>query len=111
MSIDKLRKKIIDFRDERNWKQFHNIKDLLLGLNIEVSELSELFLWKDGKETALVKKERIKEEVADIFIYITYICEHFDIDLVQAVDNKLKLNEKKYPVHKSYNSNKKYDEL
>ena len=59
----------------------------------------------------MIKRKRVEEEVADIFIYLTYICDHFDIDLLEAVDNKLKLNGKKYPVEKSHSSNKKYDEL
>lgn len=102
---------IIDFRDQRNWKQFHTIKDLLLGLNIEVSELQELVLWKNEKEIDSIGKENIEDELADIFIYLTYIATHFNIDLLSAVDAKIGKNGKKYPVDKSYGSNKKYTEL
>jgi NTP pyrophosphatase (non-canonical NTP hydrolase) len=103
--------RIIDFRDQRNWKQFHSIKDLLLGLNIEVSELQELVLWKNEQEINSIDKEIIQDELADIFIFLTYIAEHFDIDLLSAVECKIDKNGKKYPVDKSYGSNKKYTEL
>jgi len=103
--------KIIDFRDQRNWKQFHSIKDLLLGLNIEVSELQELFLWKNDQEINSIDKEIVQDELADIFIFLTYIAEHFKIDLLTAVEDKIDKNGKKYPVEKSYGSNKKYTEL
>lgn len=111
MELKKLQSKIIGFRDKRNWKQFHKIKDLLLGLNIEASELSELFLWKDNKDINSIEKHKIEEEIADVFIFLTYICDHFDIDLKQAVIKKIEHNDKKYPVKKSYNSNKKYNEF
>jgi len=103
--------RIIDFRDQRNWKQFHSIKDLLLGLNIEVSELQELVLWKNEKEIQSIDKEIIQDELADIFIFLTYIAVHFNIDLLSAVDAKIDKNGKKYPVDKSFGSNKKYTEL
>ena len=111
MRIEELQQEIIDFRDERNWKQFHQIKDLLLGLNIEVSELSQLFLWKSSQEIDLIEKNKIEEELADIFIFLTYISKHFDIELSKVVKEKIELNNRKYPVSKSYNSNKKYNEL
>jgi NTP pyrophosphatase (non-canonical NTP hydrolase) len=103
--------RIIDFRDQRNWKQFHTIKDLLLGLNIEVSELQELVLWKSEREIQLIDKEIIQDELADIYIFLTYIAKHFDIDLLSAVESKIDKNGIKYPVDKSYGSNKKYTEL
>ncbi|HTL81560.1 MAG TPA: nucleotide pyrophosphohydrolase [Bacteroidia bacterium] len=106
-----LHHQIISFRDERNWKQFHTLKDLLLGLNIECGELNELFLWKSEEEIAKVPKEKVEHELADIFIFVNYISHHFDIDLEKAVTEKLKINAKKYPVDKSFGSNKKYDQL
>lgn len=104
-------KKVLEFRDDRNWKQFHQIKDLLLGLNIEVGELQELLLWKDEAQQREISKERIEEETADIAVYLMYICEHYNIDLLEAIDKKIKKNSLKYPVEKSMNSNKKYNEL
>jgi len=103
--------RIINFRDQRNWEQFHTIKDLLLGLNIEVSELQELVLWKSEKEIQSIDKEIIQDELADIYIFLTYIAVHFNIDLLSAVESKIDKNGKKYPVDKSYGSNKKYTEL
>ena len=111
MSLDELRAQIIDFRDKRDWEQFHHIKDLISGLSIEVSELAELFLWKDEKQIQEINPTSIKEEVADIFILLNYICAHYDIDLIEATQNKLKKNHQKYPIEKSFGSNKKYTEL
>jgi len=102
---------IIQFREDRDWKQFHKIKDLLLGLNIEVGELQELFLWKSDEEIQQVNKAEIENEIADIFIFLSYICDEFDIDLKTAISNKIELNNKKYPVEKSKGSNNKYNEL
>ena len=76
--------KIIKFRNDRDWGQFHTIKDLCLGLNIEVSELQELFLWKDDEElmkTIRSKKEFIENELADIFIFLAYLSNDLNIDL------------------------------
>ncbi len=111
MSLEELQQSIINFRDERNWEQFHQLKDLLIGLGIEVSELSELFLWKDEEQVAAVPKEKIEEEISDIFIFLTYLCNHFDIDLIQAVKNKVQVNAGKYPVEKSFGRNEKYNAL
>lgn len=111
MDLSELEKDIIAFRDARNWKQFHTVKDLLLGLNIEVSELAELFLWKNEAEIAEVDKEAIADELADIFVFLNYLAQHFEIDLAQAVVQKLAKNKLKYPVEKSYNSNKKYNQI
>ena len=109
-------KKIISFREKRNWKQFHNMNNLLLGLGIECSELQELFLWKS--ETQINKelknkrfREQIQNEIADIFIFLIYISEHFSVNLLQATIKKINLNAKKYPIKKSKNSNLKYNKL
>ena len=77
MNISELEKEIITFRDQRNWKQFHTVKDLLLGLNIEVSELSELFLWKNEMEVAAVDRQAIADELADVFVFLSYLAQHF----------------------------------
>jgi NTP pyrophosphatase (non-canonical NTP hydrolase) len=84
---------------------------LLLGLNIECAELSELFLWKSESEIKGVEKNKIENEIADIYIFLNYLSQHFDIDIEKAVSDKIKINSKKYPVEKSFGSNKKYDEL
>lgn len=111
---DKLLNKIIKFRNDRNWKQFHTVKDLCLGIGIEVSELQELFLWKNDREINNMieeNSEEIGDEIADIYIFLSYLSHDLNIDLREAVLNKLEKNEKKYPVIKSKNSNLKYNKL
>jgi len=106
--------KIIKFREDRNWKQFHSIKDLCSGLSIEVSELQEIFLWKNEEEVNNVlsdKQSEISDEIADILIFIVYLADTLDIDMTSAVTEKIRKNELKYPIDKSKNSNKKYTEL
>jgi NTP pyrophosphatase (non-canonical NTP hydrolase) len=106
--------KIIAFRDDRDWKQFHTVKDLCLGLNIEVSELQEIFLWKSQEQIEAIKEsnhEKIGDELADIFNFIAYLCNDLNIDLEIALQKKIKLNNEKYPVNKSKGNNKKYSEL
>lgn len=110
-NINELKASILEFRQKRDWKQFHKIKDLLLGLGIEVAELNELFLWKNEQEINLIPKEKIADEIADIFIFLTYISDEFGIDIESAVKNKVNKNDVKYPVDKSKGSNKKYNEL
>jgi NTP pyrophosphatase (non-canonical NTP hydrolase) len=110
-SLSEIQDLIIKFREDRDWQQFHKIKDLLIGLNIEVSELQELFLWKSELEIENINKDKIENEIADIFIFLTYITKEFDIDLLNAVKRKINLNNQKYPVEKSKGSNKKYTEL
>ena len=111
MDLKEIEEKVIKFRDDRNWKQFHTIKDLVLGLNIECAELSEIFLWKSDDEIKNIDKDRIKHELADTFIFLNYISNHFNIDLEEAILEKIKLNGEKYPIEKSFGSNKKYNEL
>jgi NTP pyrophosphatase (non-canonical NTP hydrolase) len=111
MDFKEIEQKVIDFRDERNWQQFHQLKDLLLGLNIEVAELQELFLWKTDDQQSEIDTEKIKDELADIAIFLIYICKHYNINLPEAISKKLDKNNLKYPVDKSKNSNKKYNEL
>jgi NTP pyrophosphatase (non-canonical NTP hydrolase) len=106
--IKELTEKILDFRDKRNWKQYHNSKDLALGLSIEAAELNELFLWKDPKE---VDEKKLAEELADVIIYSLLIAENHNFDFKKIVENKLKLNNIKYPAEKFKDSNKKYDEI
>jgi NTP pyrophosphatase (non-canonical NTP hydrolase) len=102
--INKLRK----FRDERDWKQFHNPKDLALALNIESSELLEAFLWKSFEEADI---EKVKEELADVFAYAFLLAEHYELDVKQIVLDKIEQNQKKYPISKAKGSSKKYTEL
>ena len=99
---------LINFRDERDWKQFHNSKDLALAISIEAAELNELFLWKSNED---VDKTKVKEELADIFSYALLLAEKHDLDVATIIKDKIKLNGEKYPVEKSKGSSKKYNQL
>jgi NTP pyrophosphatase (non-canonical NTP hydrolase) len=99
---------LIKFRDERDWSQFHNSKDLALAISIEASELNELFLWKKAEE---VDVEKLKTELADIFAYAFLLAHKHNLDVKTIVTDKLKQNAKKYPVDKAKGNAKKYDEL
>lgn len=103
-----LQKALIEFRNERDWSQFHNPKDLALALSIEAAELNELFLWKRPDEA---DKEKVKEELADIFAYAILLAEKYDFDINEIVLGKIQKNGEKYPVNKSKGSAKKYNEL
>ncbi|WP_226596950.1 nucleotide pyrophosphohydrolase [Marinobacter nauticus] len=96
------------FRDDRDWKQFHNPKDLSLALSIEASELLELFLWKSPEQADVSK---VKEELADVIAYALLLADSYDLDVEQIVLDKIALNEKKYPVNKARGTAKKYTEL
>ena len=112
--ISELTKKILKFRNDRNWKQFHNAKDLAIDISLEASEVLEHFLWKNKKEvTAHIKKHKkeISEELADVFVNVLIMSHDLNIDIKDAVEKKLKKNEKKYPVEKSKGRHEKYNEL
>jgi len=100
--------RIIAFRNERDWEQFHNSKDLAIALNIETSELLELFLWKKNED---VNIERLKEELADIFIYAILLAEKHSFNIDSIIREKLIINEIKYPVVKAKGVATKYDKL
>lgn len=106
--MQKVIKQLIKFRDDRDWEQFHNPKDLAIALNIESSELLEQFLWKDSNEADL---QKVREELADIFTYALLIANHYDFDVNEIILEKLKINEEKYPVSKAKGTAKKYNEL
>lgn len=116
MNIDlkEVMKKILSFRDKRDWQQFHDPKNLAEAISIESAELQEVFLWSDVKESRKIaagKKKKIAEELADIFIYSLLFAHETNIDIEKAILEKIKLNNKKYPVEKSKGSSKKYKEL
>jgi NTP pyrophosphatase (non-canonical NTP hydrolase) len=101
---------ILKFRDERNWKKFHNPKDLALSLNLEASELLETFQWKSSEEAVEKNLSNMKDEIADILIYTLLFANETGIDLGKAVEQKIQKNIKKYPVDHAYGSNSKYSE-
>jgi NTP pyrophosphatase (non-canonical NTP hydrolase) len=96
------------FRDERDWEQFHNPKDLAIALSIESNELMELFLWKNAEDA---NKEKVKEELADVFAFAFLLADKYKFDVKEIVLEKIKKNEEKYPVDKSKGTAKKYNEL
>jgi NTP pyrophosphatase (non-canonical NTP hydrolase) len=106
--IDKITQELIDFRDERDWKQFHNPKDLAIALSIEASELLELFLWKGHEEPHV---DRIKEELADVFAYAFLLAEMCNFNVKEIVSDKIKLNAEKYPINKSKGNSIKHNQL
>ena len=107
----KLINKIIKFRDDRNWSQYHNPKDLVISLSLEASELLELFQWNSSEETVNNNLDEIKEELADVLIYSILLSDRLDIDIEKIIKDKLEKSKEKYPVEKAYNSKEKYDEL
>ena len=104
-------KEINQFRDERNWRQFHNEKDLSLSISLEAAELLELFQWKSSEEVVGNKQERLAEELADVLIYSYMLADNLDFDINDIIRKKLKKNAEKYPVDKSKNRNNKYNDL
>jgi NTP pyrophosphatase (non-canonical NTP hydrolase) len=114
IDLESLKQKIISFRNERDWAQFHDPKNLAEALSIEAGELLENFLWKTTEQSRKLTAEElknVKEELADIFIFLTYLCEEFKIDLLKEVKKKIDINAAKYPVGKAKGSNKKYTDL
>ncbi|MFB5195278.1 nucleotide pyrophosphohydrolase [Neobacillus sp. KR4-4] len=93
--------KVIDFRDERDWKKYHNEKDLAISISLEANELLENFQWRTSEEAIAESKQNIKEEMADILIYLVQLADKMDINLEEEVSNKLVKNAIKYPVNKS----------
>lgn len=106
--IEKITSEIIKFRDERDWEQFHNGKDLALALSIEASELNQLFLWKSAED---VNIEKVKEELADILNYSFLIAHKYNLNVEDIILNKIAKNAEKYPVDKAKGNAKKYNEL
>jgi NTP pyrophosphatase (non-canonical NTP hydrolase) len=112
--LEELTKKILDFRDKRDWRQFHNPKDLALSLVLEASEVLEHFQWKNGPELEKYinsNKNLIAEELADVLYWVLLMSKDLDINILQALDDKLKINEEKYPIEKSKGKADKYTEL
>ena len=112
--IELLTERIIAFRNARVWKQFHNPKDLALSLVLEASEVMEHFQWKNGEEIQehlKDSKDEVAEEMADVLYWILLMSHDLDIDILDALDKKLIINEKKYPVSKSKGKHTKYNKL
>ena len=113
-NIDDLTKRIIAFRNARDWKQFHNPKDLALSLVLEAAEVMEHFQWKNQKEIEeylKTNKEDIADELADTLYWILLMGKDLDIDVLEALDKKISKNEAKYPVERSKGNARKYNKL
>lgn len=100
-----------EFRDERDWKQFHDSKNLATAISIEAAELNELYLWKTIKESEEVDLEKIKEELADILSFSFLLAEKHGLNPFEIVEEKIKINAEKYPVDKAKGTATKYTDL
>jgi len=112
--IKELTDRIIKFRDARDWKQFHNPKDVALSMVLEAGEVMEHFQWKDKEEVEEYLKQNkddVAEEIADVLYYILLMSHDLNIDIEETLEKKIKKNESKYPVEKSKGNHKKYNEI
>lgn len=106
--IKKIIDALIEFRNDRDWDQFHNPKDLAIAINVEAGELLELFLWKKPEDA---KQEKIKEELADVFAFAFLLADKMNFNVHDIVMEKIRINGEKYPIEKSKGTAKKYNEL
>lgn len=104
-------KEVLKFRDDRDWKQFHDSKDLAISISLEASELLEIFQWSRDDVYCLDKIDKIKEELADVMNYCILMADACNLDLDKIITDKIKLNELKYPVDKAKGTSAKYNEL
>ena len=102
---------VLKFRDDRNWKQFHNPKDLAISISLEAAELLEVFQWSADDVICADKMDKIKEELADVVNYCVLMADACGLDLDEIVQAKIQRNNEKYPVEKAYGSKEKYTEL
>ena len=109
-SIKELRDNILNFRDARDWRKFHNPKDLAISISLEAAELLEVFQWsgEDVEVDSEKKINKVKEELADVMIYSILMADTLGLDISEIVNNKLEENNKKYPVEKAYGKADKY---
>jgi NTP pyrophosphatase (non-canonical NTP hydrolase) len=113
-SLKDLTNKIITFRDARDWKQFHNPKDVAISMVLEASELMAHFQWKNSLEIdkhILTNKMEISEELADVFYWVLLMSHDLNINIVEALEKKIEKNEIKYPVEKARGKHTKYNKL
>ncbi len=113
-NIEELTKRIIEFRDSRDWKQVHNPKDVAISLGLEAAEVLENFQWKSKEEIEehiKTNNEHIGEELADVLYWVLLMSHDLDIDILDALDKKIQKNESKYPVEKAKGKHTKYNNL
>tara|TARA_B100000575_G_C22883021_1_gene514363 strand:- start:119 stop:457 length:339 start_codon:yes stop_codon:yes gene_type:complete len=111
MSNPKAIKIIKEFIKQRDWEQFHDPKNLAISLNLESSEVLELFQWTKDNEINKNKVTNLKDELADVYYWLLLLADYYDIDIEDALEEKIKKNEKKYPIDKSKGSSEKYSEF
>ena len=116
MNIPALTQALLKFRDERNWAQFHTLRNLIVSLNLEAAELLEITQWKSDEEVAALldeakAQESLRDECADVLLYLLLIADKAGINLEEAARSKLEKNAAKYPVEKCYGSSRKYTQL
>ena len=102
---------ILKFRDDRDWKQFHNPKDLAISISLEAAELLEVFQWSGTDVSNEGKQEKIKEELADVLNYCVLMADACGLDIDEIVQEKIKVNNEKYPVSKAKGKKEKYNKL
>ena len=102
---------VLKFRDDRDWKQFHNPKDLAISISLEAAELLEVFQWSAEDIICEGKMDKIREELADVVSYCILMADACGVDLDEIVQEKMKRNGEKYPVEKAFGSKEKYTEL
>lgn len=107
----KLIKEILKFSEERNWKQYHNPKDLAISISLEASELLENFQWSSSEESIEKKLDNVKDELADVLIYSILFADSINVDINQIITEKLEKNSTKYPIDKAFGKKEKYTEL
>ena len=110
-SIKALQKEITDFRDERNWAQFYNPKDLAISISLEAAELLEVFQWSGEDVEATDKVDKVKEELADVINYSFLLADRLNLDVDEIVRAKIAKNREKYPAELAYGNSAKYTEL
>jgi NTP pyrophosphatase (non-canonical NTP hydrolase) len=115
-TLGELKKRVAKFRDDRDWKKFHNPKDLAVSISIEAGELMELFQWKTEAEIRALlqnegKVEDVRDELADVVVYCLSLSNHLGLDLSDAVKKKMEKSALKYPVEKAKGNARKYTEL
>ncbi|MGJ7922194.1 nucleotide pyrophosphohydrolase [Neobacillus sp. LXY-4] len=99
--MKKIKQKILEFRDQRDWKKYHNEKDLAISISLEASELLENFQWRNSEVAVAKSKQNIKEEMADILIYLVQLADKMEIDLEEEILKKLEKNAVKYPLNQN----------
>ena len=116
MDLQALTQALVKFRDERDWSQFHTLRNLIVSLNLEAAELLELTQWKSDEEISRLtedptSEEALRDECADVLLYLLLIAEKAGFDLTEAAQEKIAKNAAKYPISKSYGSSRKYTEF